>query len=177
MGQGAVAARGVPRDRRRCGFTALELIVALALGGLLLTLALAIYQGAMRERRVVRVAEDLVGLLRFAQQAAVADTVDACEFQVDIRATHGEVRRLSGTRDAATGGCASSPGPTVQTVRVTDAFPDGVTASPVPTTITFISAGRLPRTVTAPVAVTIASGGRTRTITVEPATGRVQLGP
>lgn len=175
MGQGAVAVRGVPRDRRQCGFTALELIVALALGGLLLTLALASYQGAIRERRVVRVAEDLVGLLRFAQQAAVADTVGACEFQGVVLATHAEVWRRSGTRDAASGGCAASPAD--QMVRVTDAFPGGVTVSPVPTIITFISAGRLPRTVTTPITVSIASGGRTRTITVEPATGRVQLTP
>lgn len=159
-------------DRSQRGFTTLEIIVALALGGLLLALALASYQGAMRERRVVRVAEDLVGLLRFAQQSAVADSVEACRYEVVIvSAVSATARKVP--RSPA-GDCEVPV-----SVRVTDEFPLGVTVGAGTTTVRFSNAGRLVdgsnAPATDPVSIEVTSGDRVRHVWVEPTTGRVEV--
>lgn len=154
-------------DRSQRGFTTLELIVALALGGLLLTLALASCQGAIRERRVVRVAEDLAGLLRFAQQSAVADSVEACQYEVEVQATSASVRKVP--RDAASGTCLSPQPP----VRVSDQYPAGVVVAA--TTVQFANSGGLVSG--GPISIGVTYGDRVRYVRVEPATGRVEVSP
>ncbi|MDR7482742.1 MAG: hypothetical protein QN183_03930 [Armatimonadota bacterium] len=147
------------------GVTVLELGVALGLGALLLALAMPLYFGFVRERRVARVAEDLAGLLRFAQQRAVAQSVDSCGVQVVTLSSRAEVRRIPREAD---GDCADPV-----TIRVGEPYPQGVAVAEV--TVEFSSAGSL--ATGSATSIGIASGGRTRTVSVQAATGRVEITP
>mgnify|MGYP001601554828 CR=1 FL=1 len=155
------------------GVTLLDVVIALVLGGLLLAIALASWNGAIRERRVVRVAEDIAGLLRFAQQSAVADSVEACGYRVVILSTRAEARKVA--RDDDNGGCESPE--LVTTVRVTDQFPKGVEAVvivvPPGALVQFTSAGSLSGV--AAVTIAVSSGDRRRSVLVDPVTGRVEV--
>ncbi|MDR7555695.1 MAG: hypothetical protein QN157_08815 [Armatimonadota bacterium] len=145
------------------GVTVLELGVALGLGALLLALAMPLYFGFVNERRAARVAEDLAGLLRFAQQRAVAESVDVCRVEVVTGGTRAEVRRVP---REANGGCADPV-----TVRVGEPYPRGVTVAA--ETFAFSNAGSpAPGSATA---VGIVAGGRTRTVSVHERTGRVEI--
>ena len=149
------------------GVTLLEIAVIVGIVALLMTLALPSYLGLLRDQRVGRVAQDIAGMLRIAQQMAVGDSIDACEYRVEVRTTNAEVLRVA--RDRATGTCAS---PEVLTrVRMTDAFPSEaiVTAA----TVQFANDGSL--TGGLAVSIGVSSGGRTRTVRVEPATGRTEV--
>lgn len=141
----------------------------MGIAAVLLAVSLALWGGGIRERRVVRVAEDLAGMLRFAQQAAVADSADACLYRVAILATHAEARKVA---RAASGACTSPE--VVTTVRVTDQFPLGVTiGAAVPLTVAFTGAGSLaPGSADS---IMVSSGSRVRYVNVEPATGRVEV--
>jgi type II secretory pathway pseudopilin PulG len=161
---GGSAAGRKPR-RPPGGITVLELGVALGLGALLVALSMPLYFGFVHERRAARVAEDLAGLLRFAQQRAVAESVDVCRVEVVTDATRAEVRRVP--RDA-TGGCAAPV-----TIRVGDPYPRGVTVDPV--TVGFSNAGSPTGSPTADIAISIVAGGRTRTVSVHARTGRVEI--
>lgn len=150
------------------GFSLLEVSVVLGVGGVVLALAMALWTGAIRERRVVRAAEDIAGLLRYAQQQAVADAVDTCHYGVAMVAGRAEVRKTP--RDPSTGNC-TAPGPAV---RVSDQFSLGVTAAVAPPLlIEFYPSG----STNAQFTITVASGGRSRTVHVDPATGRVEVRP
>ena len=153
------------------GFTVLELVIAVAIAAVVLGLASPIWGGYIRDRQVMRTADDVAGLLRFAQQAAVADSVDACGYQGVVLSTHAEAVRVA--RDASTGACTSPA--VLTTVRVTDTFPRGVTATPI--TVQFASTGGLPSCGGPASTITASWGSRARTITVEPCTGRVEVAP
>ncbi len=149
------------------GVTLLEVAVIVAIVALLVTLALPSYQGLIRDRRVERVALDIAGVLRVAQQSAVSDSVDACGFRVEVRTTNAEVLRVA--RDPATRACASPEALT--RLRMTDTFPSDVVVTA--TTVQFTSAGSL--TGGPGVSIGVSSGDRTRTVRVEPATGRIEV--
>ncbi len=148
------------------GYSLLEIAITLGIAVLLVGISMATWGGGIRERRVVRAAEDLAGLLRFAQQAAVADAADSCLYRVVITAAQAEARKVA---RAPSGGCTSPE--VVATVRVTDQFSQGVVV--VTTTVEFTSAGRLNGST--PVSINVSSGGRTRYVHVEPETGRVEV--
>ncbi|MDR7545341.1 MAG: hypothetical protein QN120_13945 [Armatimonadota bacterium] len=151
---------------RRCagrGYTVLELAVVVGLLAILLILALPIWQGAIRERRVVRVAEEIAGVLRFAQQAAVADAQQSCGYRVEVSASSAVVRRIP---RAADGSC-DAPG---ASVRRTDDYPEGVTV--VPASVDFSSAGSATSA-----AISVSAGDRVRYVRVHAATGRVEVSP
>ncbi len=148
------------------GYSLLEIAITLGIAALLVGISMATWGGGIRERRVVRAAEDLAGLLRFAQQAAVADAADSCLYRVVITAAQAEARKVA---RAASGGCTSPE--VVATVRVTDQFSQGVVV--VTTTVEFTSAGRLNGST--PVSINVSSGGRVRYVRVEPETGRVEV--
>lgn len=153
------------------GFSVLEVVFVVAVLAIMLGLAFPVWDGFIRDRNVMRAADDVASLLRFAQQAAVADSVDACGYQGVVLSTRAEVVKVA--RDASTGACAS---PAVLTpVRAIDTFPSGVTATPV--TLQFSSAGGLPSCGGPGLTITVSSGSRTRAITVEPCTGRVEVAP
>src|SRR3972149_6562731 len=152
------------RQRKSPGYSLIEIAITLGIAALLLGISLAGWGGGIRERRVVRAAEDLAGLLRFAQQAAVADAADSCLYRVVVTAAQAEARKVA---RAASGGCTSPE--VVATVRVTDQFSQGVVV--VTTTVEFTSAGRLNGST--PVSINVSSGGRTRYVHVESGTGRV----
>lgn len=154
------------KTRRSRGYSILEVAVALGLAALLLGIAMATWGGAIRERRVVRVAEELAGLLRFAQQSATADAADSCLYRVVITATQAEARKVA---RATAGGCTSPE--VVATVRVTEQFPRGVTVPA--TTVEFTGGGRL--TISAPVSISVSAAGGTRYVDVEAETGRVEV--
>ncbi len=153
------------------GFTVLELVLAVAVAALVLGLAFPSWDGFIRDRQVMRTADDVAGLLRFAQQAAVADSVDACGYQGIVLSTRAETVRVA--RDASTGVCTSPP--VLTTVRVTDTFPRGVTATPI--TVQFASTGGLQSCGGPASTITVSSGSRARIVTVEPCTGRVEVAP
>jgi prepilin-type N-terminal cleavage/methylation domain-containing protein len=151
------------------GYTLAEMMAVLGLMALLTTLAFPLWQGYIRDRRVAQASEQIAGVLRFAQQAAVANSVDACLYRalVSSALARAEVRRVA--RDGATGMCSSPE--VVATVRVTDAFPRGVTAADA--TIEFTSAGRLNGGVA--VSISVSAGDRVRYVRVDPDTGRVEV--
>jgi len=149
------------------GVTLLEMAVVVGIVALLVTLALPSYQGRIRDQRVERVAQDIAGLLRIAQQLAVGDSLDACGYRVEVRMTNAELLRVA--RDPATRACASPE--VLGSLRITDAFPSSVVVAP--TTVQFTSAGRLTGGLT--VSVGVSSGDRTRTVRVDPATGRTEV--
>ncbi len=156
------------RRRRQGGFTLVEVGITLGLAAVMLALALALWGGAIGGRRVVKVAEDLAGLLRFAQQAAVADSADACLYRVVITTTQGEARRVA--REAS-GACTSPE--VVSTVRVIEAYPRGVAVGAA--TVEFSSAGGL--TTGTLVSIAVTSGGSARYVRVQPETGNVEVAP
>jgi len=159
--------------RHSGGFSLVEVGVALGIGAILLGLSVAVWGGAIRERRVVHVAEDLAGLLRFAQQAAVANSVDACKYRVVIVSTHAEAYKVE--RNENTWTCESPE--VARLVKRTAPFPAGVVVTVAPTgPVEFTSAGGLPSGSSA-VYISVASGDRTRTLSVEPLTGRVEVAP
>ena len=145
-----------------------EVAVTLGMAGILLALSLALWGGAIRERRVVKAAEDIAEILRFAQQAAVSDSADACLYRVVTTPIRAEARRVA---RASTGGCTSPE--VLATVRVTEAFPSGVAVASA--TVEFSSAGSLTTGTLASISVT--SGGRVRYVRVQPETGNVEVSP
>jgi type II secretory pathway pseudopilin PulG len=151
-----------PRAARRgaAGVTVFEATIALAIVGLVLALAFPLYTRAVRERRVVRVAEDLAGLLRFAQQKAVAESGSGGCVTLTTRSSRAEVRVAPQ--------CAED-GATL--VRVSDPFPPDVTVEP--QTVVFTGAGKPGRGSATGIRVT--SGDRARTVDIHPITGRVQI--
>ena len=149
------------------GVTLLEMAVVVGIVALLVTLALPSYQGRVRDQQAERVAQDIAGLLRIAQQLAVGDSLDACGYRVEVRTSNAEL--LSVARDLATRGCASPE--TLGSLRITDAFPSNVVVAP--TTVQFTSAGGLTSGLT--VSVGVSSGDRTRTVRVDPATGSTEV--
>jgi len=142
----------------------LEAVVALSLLALLVALTLPLYQGAIRDRRVARAAEDVLQVIRFAQQQAVGD-VAGC-YQVVIMGTSAAVEVQP--RDA-NGICSYGP----PTVKRSDDFEQGVVGSSTTSPIEFAGSGALIST--SSVTITLASGDRSRTISVEAATGRAQI--
>lgn len=146
------------------GVTVIEIGAVLGLAALLLALSTPLYFNFVRERRVVRATEDLVGLLRTAQQRAVADSVDACGVQVVILGTHAEVRRVP-----RTSGVCQDP----VTFRKSEPFPSGVQVDAV--TVEFTNAGSL--AAASPDSFVVASGSRRRTVSVNATTGRVEITP
>jgi Tfp pilus assembly protein FimT len=162
--------------RHSSGFSLVEVGVALAVGAILLGLSVALWGSAIRERRVVHVAEDIAGLLRFAQQAAVANSVDACLYRVVIESTHAEAYAVA--RDEATGTCTSPE--VVTLVKRTAPFPAGVVVTATPAgPVEFTSAGGLSSGSSRPeaVSISVSFGDRMRTVRVEPSTGRVEVAP
>lgn len=159
--------------RHSGGFSLVEVGVALGIGAILLGLSASSWGSAVRERRVVHVAEDLAGLLRFAQQAAVANSADACRYRVVIVSTHAEAYAVA--RDGTTGTCASPE--VVTAVRRTAPFLTTVILTTTPVgPVEFTSAGGLPSGSPA-VSISVSSADRTRTVNVEPVTGRVEVAP
>ncbi len=154
------------RQRKSPGYSLIEIAITLGVAAILLGISLAGWGGGIRERRVVRAAEGLAGLLRFAQQAAIADAADSCLYRVVVASTQAEARKVA---RADPGGCSSPE--VVATVRVTDQFAQAVVVAS--TTVEFTSAGRLNGNT--PVSISVSSGGRTRYVRVEPETGRVEV--
>ncbi len=151
------------------GYTLVELSIVLALSGLLVTLAFPLWQGYIRDRRVTQAAEQIAGVMRFAQQTAVANSVDACLYRVVVSSTLARAEARSLARDSATGICTSPE--VLTTVRVTDRFPIGVSAAD--STVEFTSAGRLNGNT--PVSINVSAGDRVRFVHVEPDTGKVEV--
>jgi len=162
---------GTPLRHRKAprGYTLVELAIVLALSGLLVTLAFPLWQGYIRDRRVTQASEEIAGVLRFAQQTAVANSVDACLYRVVVSSMLARAEARSVARDTTTGTCTSPE--VLTTVRRTDQFPVGVTAAD--TTVEFTSAGRLNGTTA--VSINVSAGDRMRYVRVEPETGRVEV--
>ncbi|MDR7555699.1 MAG: GspH/FimT family pseudopilin [Armatimonadota bacterium] len=140
--------------------TVLEATIALAIVGLVLALAFPLYTRAVRDRRVVRVAEDLAGLLRFAQQKAVAESGSGSCVQLITTPSRAEVRLIPQ---------CTGVGETL--VRVSDPFPPDVAVEQ--QTVVFTGAGRLQQG--SPTSILVTSADRTRRVEVHPVTGRVQI--
>lgn len=73
-GRGQAKQRVVGTDR---GFTLLEGVLVVAVLGVLVALALPAYRNVMLERKVQNTAREIAGLLRAAQQLAVAKSAEA----------------------------------------------------------------------------------------------------
>jgi prepilin-type N-terminal cleavage/methylation domain-containing protein len=155
----------------RAGFSLLETLLVVSVLALLLGLSVPTWDGYIRDRRVTRAAEDVAGLLRYAQQAAVADSADACGYRAVVLATAAQAVKVA--RDPNTGACASPE--VLTTVRVTDAFAIGTTAAP--STVEFASTGASSTCGGAATEIVVSSGSRTRTVRVEPCTGAVEVLP
>jgi len=143
----------------------LELAVAVGVLAILLILALPIWQGAIRERRVVKAAEEIAGVLRFAQQAAVADAEQSCGYRVEVSVSSAVVRRIPRLTDGTCDAPAAS-------VRRTDDYPDGVIVAPA--AVEFSNAGG---TTSGAATISVSAGDRIRYVRVHATTGRVEVSP
>ena len=163
------AARGHTVLREVRGITLSEVALVVGIIGLAVTLALPHYRGLLRDQKISRVTENLVGLLRFAQQSAIGNSVDACGYRVIVGTTNIEVYRVASSGAAAV--CASPESLTL--VRQSDQFQSEVSAAV--TTLQFTSAGRL--TAGSNVDIVVTAGDRTRTVRVHYLTGSVEVAP
>ena len=159
------------RAIQSAGFSLLETLVVTAVLALLLGLSAPTWDSFIRDRRVTRAADDVADLLRYAQQAAVADSADACGYRAVVLTTAAQAIRVA--RDPNTGGCASPE--VLTTVRATDAFAIGTTAAPF--TAEFASNGALSTCGSATADIVLTSGSRSRKVRIEPCTGAVQVLP
>lgn len=150
--------------RRQRGMSLLEVVIVLALLVVMLMIATASYQSAIRDRRMTRAAEDMLQVIRYAQQQAVGD-IDGC-YQAVMERFRARVERHNRSEDLT---CVyGSP-----VIKMTDDFEIGVEASPFDVKVMFTGSGRLASG--AAHTVTLVSGGQSRTISIDASTGRAHI--
>lgn len=143
-GRGQAKQRVVGTDR---GFTLLEGVLVVAVLGVLVALALPAYRNVMLERKVQNTAREIAGLLRAAQQLAVAKSAEAyCvtvvfgERQLDVYAVVDEQDEQGGQVFC---GIAAPPRRGTPKLITSQEFPQGVTVEVSPAVIQFHPSGEL----------------------------------
>jgi Tfp pilus assembly protein FimT len=142
----------------------LEALFVVAILGILLALAFPSYQRVVMERRVQNTTREIVGLLRAAQQAAVAKSAEVACVRVEIGDNSAQAIVVPATRS-----CEDEEAGEV--LLASQAYPLGVQVSPQ-------SAAFLPSGEVQPPGfqVTVHGGGQERYVCVNPA-GLVTVPP
>ncbi len=153
------------RGRAEAGFSLLEALFVVAVLGVLLALAFPSYQRVVMERRVQNTTRDIAGLLRAAQQAAVAKSAEAACVRVEIGAAGAQALVVP-----ASGPCGGQG----EVLLASQAYPLGVQVRASPqSAVAFLPSGE----VQPPgVRVTVHGGGQERYVCVNPA-GLVTVPP
>ncbi|MDQ7801885.1 MAG: GspH/FimT family pseudopilin [Armatimonadota bacterium] len=178
-----------PSRRSRAGFTLLEALFVVAVLGILVALAFPSYQRVVMERRVQNTTREIAGLLRAAQQLAVAKSAEVgcvvVRFDEDNEVTVHAVPR-DPNADAQEGcppdgeGFSSqqilASGYTARDERSGQEWKPmrlGVTVNPQASQLAFLPSGEASP---APFTVTVSGGGHTRHVCVN-AAGLVTVPP
>jgi Tfp pilus assembly protein FimT len=144
----------------------LEALFVVAILGILLALAFPSYQRVVMERRVQNTTREIAGLLRAAQQAAVAKSAEAACVRVEIGANSAQAIVVPGSPSA--GSCDGQG----EVLLASQAYPPGVQVSP-QGAVAFLPSGE----VRPPgFQVTVDGGGQERYVCVNPA-GLVTVPP
>ncbi len=153
------------RGRAEAAFSLPEALFVVAILGILLALAFPSYQRVVMERRVQNTAREIAGLLRAAQQAAVAKSAEVACVRVEIGANSAQAIVVPGSPSA--GSCDGEG----EVLLASQAYPLGVQVSPQ-------SAAFLPSGEVQPPGfqVTVDGGGQERYVCVNPA-GLVTVPP
>jgi prepilin-type N-terminal cleavage/methylation domain-containing protein len=154
--------------RVQAGFSLLEALFVVAILGILLALAFPSYQRVVMERRVQNTTREIAGLLRAAQQAAVAKSAEVACVRVEIGANSAQAIVVP-----ATGSCEDSgEEDSGEVLLASQAYPLGVQVSP-QSAVAFLPSGE----VRPPgFQVTVDGGGQERYVCVNPA-GLVTVPP
>lgn len=163
----ATASHGRERHERGDGFTLAELVVVMAIIGILGVLSTT---GWLRYQRAVEqrgTAQELVSALRNAQQASLAEAVTYC-VSFDSAARSYTVSKFSCGSTGTMGKTATTQSPRVGLATAAFLQPDGSSAPQV----SFYARGAATK---GSVKVTRDGADKTYTITVEGLTGRVSL--
>ncbi len=143
------------------GFSLIEALLVVSILGILLALAFPTYQRVVMERRVQNTAREIAGLLRAAQQLAVAKSAEVAsvvvKFQGDEVSVYVRPREGNGDQLVLASGYTAGQ---LKPVRL------GVTVSPQASELSFLPSGEA---TPAPFTVTVSGGGHTRYVCVNAA--------
>jgi prepilin-type N-terminal cleavage/methylation domain-containing protein len=144
------------------GFTLVEVIVVAAVVSILLGVTVSGYRGLLAERKVERVAWEIAGALRLAQQIAVARAGEWSAVRVYLT-DRAEVRGVT------------PAGAETTTVSATDAFPEGVRVTRLTGCEPFEVSGSGAPKVGCHGTIEIRRGSATRYVIITSTTGRVRV--
>ncbi|MER3459810.1 MAG: hypothetical protein C4303_00970 [candidate division GAL15 bacterium] len=157
----------VPVPGTQTGYTLLEAALVVALLGILVALALTGFQRVIMERRVQSTAREIAGLVRAAQQAAVAKSAEIECVRVSFEASRAAVYVVPDDNNPNNFSCNGGA------LLVSQTYPQGVTVSPSQAQLSFLPSGEpTPQ----PFQVEVSGGGRTRRVCVG-AAGLVTVPP
>jgi prepilin-type N-terminal cleavage/methylation domain-containing protein len=150
----------------QAGFSLLEALFVVAILGILLALAFPSYQRVVMERRVQNTTREIAGLLRAAQQAAVAKSAEVACVRVEIGANSAQAIVVPGSPTASS--CDGQG----EVLLASQAYPLGVQVRP-QSAVAFLPSGE----VQPPgFQVRVHGGGQERYVCVNPA-GLVTVPP
>jgi len=178
LGSASTARRFFPWGRVQAGFSLLEALFVVAVLGILLALAFPTYQRVVMERRVQNLTREIAGLLRAAQQAAVAKSAEAACVAVKFDGTEVQVYAVPLDPQGACTNAAGelllrAPGLKGGDGEIHVAEPLGVSVTPTGDVLVFAPSGEPSP---APFQVTVSGGGHTRFVCVN-AAGLVTVPP
>ncbi len=153
--------------RVQAGFSLLEALFVVAILGILLALAFPSYQRVVMERRVQNTTREIAGLLRAAQQAAVAKSAEVACVRVEIGANSAQAIVVPGP---PTAGSCDGQG---EVLLASQAYPLGVQVSPSQSAVAFLPSGEVQPP---SFQVRVHGGGQERYVCVNPA-GLVTVPP
>lgn len=176
----------LPRSGAQHGFSAIEYGIALALIGIVLVLAWG-WQGSITRQRVQNAAYLLEGDLRLTQQTAVSTGGNGPQAELCLRSDGYDIYTV--IYQDPVGRATPASGAKVKTVNAGQEYASGIqitpdatatyacTASGTRKALVYFASGapELPDSNAHTVTVTLR--GQTRTVTIQPTTGRATVGP
>ncbi len=176
----------LPRSGAQHGFSAIEYGIALALIGIVILLSWG-WQGSITRRRVQNAAYLLEGDLRLTQQTAVSTGGNGPQAELCLRSDGYDIYTV--IYQDPVGRATSVSGAKVKSVNAGQEYANGIqitpdatatyacTASGTRKALVYLASGapELPDSNAHTVTVTLR--GQTRTVTIQPTTGRATVGP
>jgi type II secretory pathway pseudopilin PulG len=172
---------GAPR-----GTTAIEAGLAIALIGVVVVLSWG-WQGSVTRRRVHNAAYLLEGDLRLAQQTAVSTSGNGPQAELCLRSNGYDVYTV--VYQDPVGRATPVSGAKIKTVNAGQEYANGIQITPDATAtyaciadttrkaLVFLASGAPEFPDSNGHTITVTLGGQTRTVTIQPTTGRVTVGP